>query len=421
MEIRLNDYSDRDIINQFGPIEHYNTLLFDHIIAEKADCEGAMAVAGDAQLGSDQSEFAYDIGGGNMNMPDWEEKYIGLYENLKGYPTFVLGGKIAPGSTRAKVYEGPIVLKDSYQEAFPIGPRGPFKFEHGVINYVASDMVDAFFAKAYRQVACTSDKLFSVPGNAITSRQFRWFTELNLENFVVPNLYEDKKVVVLNYKPPKGDTATWFEMYLDDEFFKYDLVVINIDAKILDFAGGAFCYHNVPIQLDPRNKPDNKMIREISGRLVFNCPNTEIIKLTRVAAFASVIAPKANITALGGSINGMIIANSLHQQGGFEPHAFTIALGPRFWIPCEEPPTNQVKIIKHDSLIAEKTLAGAVFDLYKYHEGTKTFALLRSGVATAQNGILILENLAEGKYKLVETVPPRGYSLPLEPETLFEI
>lgn len=415
METPQKDYSDKEIFDQFGPIEHYNVLLFDYIIAERADCEGAMALAGNAQFGSSHDGYyKFDIGGANKHMPGWEYTYIGLYENPKQYPSLLMGGEIQPKSTSAKVFEGPIVFKESYQETFS---KGPFKFEHGTIKYVSDDMIAAFFEKAYSQITCTSNKLFNSSNKQITAYQLRYFREINLDNYLVPDLYKGLRVAVLNYKSPPNNIATIPEMYFDKAILKYDLIVINIDAKTIKIPPSAIMFEGIKVPLVPRNEPENKIIQDLSGRIVFNCPNAETIELKQYALYASLIAPKAHIVGTGGSINGMVIANTLHQIGGFEPHAFMIPLGPKFWIPCD----FTIKIVKRDKNNTAKKLSGAIFNLFKYDEDTQTYRLLTQGLSTDEDGSFTITNLKEGKYKLVETTAPWGYTLASPPETLFQI
>ncbi|MBA3926370.1 MSCRAMM family protein [Listeria rustica] len=77
--------------------------------------------------------------------------------------------------------------------------------------------------------------------------------------------------------------------------------------------------------------------------------------------------------------------------------------------------TGSVELTKVDSADHAVTLSGATFDLLD-EQGK----ILKTGLTTAANGILKVANLNPGKYSLVETAAPSGYTLDSTP-IAFEI
>jgi len=66
-------------------------------------------------------------------------------------------------------------------------------------------------------------------------------------------------------------------------------------------------------------------------------------------------------------------------------------------------------------------LQGAVFSLYCYNEATHHYDLIEAGLTSNGQGILQIDNLLPGKYRLTETTAPNGYYLPEHFNTDFEV
>ena len=95
-----------------GTITHYNGIIFGDLIARQADCEGALAVGGNAILGS--PGHGYDVGAASV--PEWGSVIIGSYSNPEGYPSFLLGGEVSEESVSAQIYGGPVMLRAGYRQ-----------------------------------------------------------------------------------------------------------------------------------------------------------------------------------------------------------------------------------------------------------------------------------------------------------------
>jgi len=76
-----------------------------------------------------------------------------------------------------------------------------------------------------------------------------------------------------------------------------------------------------------------------------------------------------------------------------------------------EQPSGSVQIVNVCSKNKNRRLEGAVFTLYKYNQNTCSFAIANTNLVTSPNGILFIDNLLPGQYKLVETKAPKGYYL----------
>ena len=57
-------------------------------------------------------------------------------------------------------------------------------------------------------------------------------------------------------------------------------------------------------------------------------------------------------------------------------------------------------------------LGGAIFSLYIYHPQEHHYELLEAGLTTDAQGILTIDELLPGSYRLLETKAPEGYYLP---------
>ncbi|MBB4823279.1 putative surface anchored protein [Sporosarcina luteola] len=79
-----------------------------------------------------------------------------------------------------------------------------------------------------------------------------------------------------------------------------------------------------------------------------------------------------------------------------------------------EKATQAVELKKVDSDDAEKTLAGATFDLYKKGDN-EDYYVLKKDLKTNERGIIQLNELEPGEYQFVETIAPAGYELDSTP------
>ena len=399
---------------QLGTISYYNGLLFDRTTSLQADCEGALAVGGNAQFGS--GTHGYDIGGAGV--PGWESIIIGNHKNPHHYPSLLLGGTVDINSASTRVHAGKTVMKLSHQQHYE---AHSFRFECADgVWFVEDETCEDFFAEAKKQVCYTSDLLTQGNSTTITQSDLQQLGQLNLSDYENTNIKTDAKILCFNLDCNPGDTVKVSEIHLTDALLDYDTVVINIPAETVTFADGAQLYDGVPIPIVPSTYPGNQLIQDLAARLIFNCPNAREVNMANYSVIGSIIAPNAAVLTTGGSINGMLIADSLFQDAGMQLHAFPISLGDTLWELDIDPPVCDVSVVTRDDS-THTALPGALFSLYQYNEETAGYDLIEDHLAVPAGGVLIIEALPVGDYKLVETKAPHGYALPEDTETLFEI
>ena len=400
-----------DDIAMLGTITHYNGILFGDLFAEQADCEGALAVGGSAELGS--PGHGYDVGAASV--PGWGSVVIGNYENPEGYPSFLLGGEVTPQSVSAQIYGGPVVLREGYQQAYE---SGSFRFGSNDVRYAQDADIADFFAHAKEQFARTGQVLFDNNVQHILRSDLADLTALDQSLYLSRNIDTDKRILVYTILCGTGDSLAISDIGLGDYVNDYDVIVINAAAAQISFGGGAVLYHGSVVNTSvPRIYPGNELLAMLASKIVFNFPNATEIRMENYGLIGSLIVPNAMITGMGGSINGMLAANSLNQKNGKELHAFTLPLGEELLSLALKTAPASLTVHKTDAE-TEQALEGAQFVLYEYDEGPG--GVVTSGV-TDEDGTLVFEPLAAGYYLLKETVPPPGYQLSAEHEWIIDL
>ena len=412
--LRIQNISKSNAVEIVGTISHYNGLLFNSITSLQADCEGALAVGGNAQFGF--GLHGYDIGAAGMS--GWESVIIGNHGNPEGYPSLLLGGIIDNNSTATRVYAGKVVMKLSNQQHYE---ENLFRFDCADgVSFVPDKICEDFFEYAKKQVIHTSDVLAQGSSEKITISDLQNLEQLELSDYENKNIKTDAKILCFNLDCDPGDSVKIGEIHLTEAMLEYDTIVINVPAEKITFADGATLYDGLPIQILPSIYPESQLMQDFASKLIFNFPNANEINMLNYAIIGSILAPNASVTGAGGSINGMLIADSLFQDAGMELHAFAISLEEELWGLTVNPQTANVEIVKRDSLSYE-ALPNAIFSLYLYNEETEEYDLKEAGLATSESGVLVIEELPIGVYKLVETQAPKGYALSETAEISFEI
>ena len=383
---------------------HYNAIVFNEFQGLQADIEGALATKNDIGFGDD----GFDIGGAYTGMPP----FMGYYENPNNYPSLFLGGLILSQDTDARVYNGNVTMKESNQESYE---EGTFRFDVPETVFVNDEIIDNFFNKTKQTIEKTSGILLNGNNTKITEEQFINLTEQDLEQFRNENIVTDLNVLVINVET--DEQMAIGEIKLPEEITEYDLIIFNIPAEEVKLTGGAILYNGSIVNTSaPIGTLGNDILKELAEKIVWNIPNAMLIELENYGMIGSVIAPNASVFGIGGSINGMVIAENVIQSNGMEIHAFNI--NNEIWNFIQEIELGTLEI-KLEEMEAEISLRGAIFDLYK--ETDELWDECRTNIITDNNGEAIVENLEAGKYKLVEIMPPYGCILPEENVTFFEL
>ena len=417
MSISLSEnLSYGDVSDVLGTISHYNGITFGNLYAEQADCEGALAVNKNVILGS--PGHGYDIG--TAGVSGWESVIIGKYENENNYPTFLLGGVVVPESVSSRVYAGSVALKSSYRQEYE---NGTFRFDTSGLQYVEDDYVDSFFSFAKEKIDNVGYLLSMSPdenSETVMLTDLRNLSALNQTDYLSKNIDTDKNILIYTISCDEDEHLVLSDIGFGDYVLDYDAIIINAPAKKISFKGGAILYNDAIVNTSaPRIYESNELLSMLSAKIIFNFPNTEEVTFENYGLVGSIIAQNAEITGIGGSINGMLIADNLNQRDGMELHAFTIAMGENLFKLSPKNPFTNVTVQKVDN----ESLAGlenAEFTLFEYDINSESFILVHTDT-TDENGILIFKNLRAGKYKIMETYPPQGYIIPNENELIFEL
>jgi len=279
-------------------------------------------------------------------------------------------------------------------------------------------IIDTFFQNTFETVTSVGEILYRAGESVITSSELKNLTSQNLSLYENSELMTNQKYLILTLE--ERNTLDIGELFLPD-LSSYDMVIINSNAQLIAFGGGAVFYKSGMVNTSaPIGIAGNDVLAELSAKIIWNFPEARTITLTSYGVIGSVVAPYAVVTGAGGSINGQLIADSLHQKNGMELHSFRMAK-PEIWALSEEPEEPEltsVMIYKEDEESRER-LSGAEFELYQ-RQGEE-WELVLSGLVTDEEGKVVLNDLTAGEYRLVEIIAPEGYKLPEEAERLFRI
>lgn len=394
-----------------GPPSHYNGIIFGDLNAYQADCEGALAVGGTATFGSTGEGF--DVGAAGL--PGLESTMIGKYDNPDGYPSLLLGGDISPQSTTSNVYAGNIAMRKSYEQTYE---SEAFKFGSAQVSYEEDEVIASFFTSVKKQACTIGSLLYRSEVQAIPKSNLISLTLLNQSLYLVEDLLPGKKVLIYNIDNGGQDTLQIGEIGFGSYVENYDAIVINSPAKKIKISNGAIIYNGSIINTSlPQIYEGNKLIGLLAAKLIFNFPQATEIEMANYGLIGTLLAPHASVEAVGGSLNGMIIAEDLQQDEGMELHAFTMCMGKTLWERSVS--LGSITLQKSDETGMEK-LQGAVFTLWTCNAGGGACTVAGTGT-TDETGLLIFEDLPAGTYRLVENTPPPGYKLPDQKEWTVEL
>ena len=390
-----------------GTPAHYNSIIFGDHTALQADCEGALAVGGDILFGS--IGYGYDVG--TAGVTGWESTVIGKYDNPHNYPSFLLGGVVTAGSVSSRIYAGELALREGYRQAYE---NGSFHFETVGTRYLPDSDIAQFFSTVKTAVTKTSGVLLGGSDEKISFADLGALQTLDQAKYESHNIDTNKRILVYTIDCAADANINIGDISLGSYITAYDCIVINAPAAGVTFSDGAILYDGVVVNTSvPRIYTGNELIELMGTKIIFNFPQASQVSLQHYGLLGSLVAPNAAVIGNGGSINGMLIANSLNQSGGMELHAFTIAMGDALWELDTKSDKGSITVKKLNEL-GETPMSDAVFSLYK--DDTH----IASGT-TDGDGLLSFDKLAAGIYKLVETAAPRGYALPEENEWVIEL
>ena len=109
---------------------------------------------------------------------------------------------------------------------------------------------------------------------------------------------------------------------------EYDLIIFNFpNASSVEMTGGSVHIDGNQVNTSAPGGvwPDqNAVLKKDSEKIIWNFPQADTIHIYAHGVVGSVVAPVAVVSTNGGSINGMLVADSFIQKNGHELHAFSM-------------------------------------------------------------------------------------------------
>jgi len=409
---------------QLGNYTHYNGLIFDYFESEGADIEGALAIGGESRIGTNGH---FDIGAAAA--PEYSTVAIGRYDNPFGYPTLLLNGLPAVGNnteSNIHVFGGPVVLNEELEASY----TSQSNQITGATKFAASEIVNYFFTDALNRSVHTVGVLERAQTNTnavLTIREFTgWSVSdrfiYNLSDFIPNNLNTGQTgisaadVLVVNIQDEGHITIN--SPKITSAFGEYELIIFNFpNAVSANFTGGSVLVDGVQLNTSAPDywlPEENALLAKYSEKIIWNFPEAESIQIYASGVVGSVLAPHAYLEGRGGSINGMLIADSFVMTNGHELHAFTMnGIVFDFTNIGEAPLSGGVNLYKVDAGQNDIFLYGAKFRLEVLAGSNwESYSSETDSLITNNYGRITVQNLPKGKYRFVELVPPEGYDLP---------
>ncbi|MCF0056986.1 choice-of-anchor A family protein [Dyadobacter sp. CY356] len=247
---------------------NFNAIVFGNLVANGGDTEGRLAVAGDFSAPS-----SYSVGHGSVGdpAPVNSDNFIvnGNFTNANNYS--VVGNFIYNTVTSGSQY--PTHADGQGANIGPVTNRLSF----GTLKTNYTNLSNSLAA-----LPTTGTVVYNDYGNYVDIQLNGTSASTNVFSLTIPT----GKTFGLSFNNiPSGAQ-----------------ILVNVTNKIVDINGGSM--------------PDN-----LRSRMLFNFPLATNISLASYALQAAVLAPLADLTGSGGSINGQaVVGGNVEQNNGFEFH-----------------------------------------------------------------------------------------------------
>ncbi|WP_073591017.1 collagen-binding domain-containing protein [Anaerocolumna xylanovorans] len=296
------------VIN-YGGFADYNAVILGNHSATSADVEGRIAVRGNSETGIDNgfsyaasySGYATVLMGNILNKTDSASLAI---------PSVLVGGKVILNPAKITIIEGGDLVtwnNPGHSDLSKISLSGEIKLEDQ--SEVLSN-IDRLAGEA--QSIMDGFQKYYLLNNGETTVYYNDaysnmdFYKSGLDNHVIVSKNTGKSTFAVR------DVS--LPVIASDE-----TIVIYSDAKAVNFSTGALIYNGSVVNT---GAPQDSTMKHLSTRIVWIFPEATQINNAGYGIIGSVFAPKAEVTTQGGSINGQLYADTLHQIGGFELHNF---------------------------------------------------------------------------------------------------
>ncbi|MEO6684704.1 MAG: choice-of-anchor A family protein, partial [Dyadobacter sp.] len=247
---------------------NFNAVIFGNLNASGGDTEGRLAVAGDFT-----APGSYSVGHGSIGdaAPDNTDNFIvnGNFNNANNYS--VLGNFIYNTVTSGSQY--PTHANGQGSNIGPVTNR--LSFGTLKTNYIN-------LSNTLAAIPTTGTVVYNDYGNYVDIQLNGTTASTNVFSLTIPT----GKTFGLTFNNIPASSQ----------------ILVNVTNKTVDINGGSM--------------PEN-----LRARLLFNFPLATSISLDSYALQSAVLAPVANLSGNGGSINGQaVIGGNVDQTNGFEFH-----------------------------------------------------------------------------------------------------
>ena len=319
-----------------GDFVHYNGIIFDYFEAQQADIEGALAVGGEAWFGT---RGQFDIGSANGQTGS-STVLIGQYQNPNGYPSLLLNSLPQVGNdidSYVNVRGGAIAMNEKFEERYWNLNNHfwgeIFFLEEAIIDNAFSDFKSS--ALHITQVLDASQQ--RIEGSIRLNQFIGWEASAAIQahqNFIPDNLNLNDtgidSIVVLNIIDEGHITINTPQ--ITSAYEQYDLIVFNFpNATSVEMTGGSIHVNGNQINTSAPGGvwPDqNALLKKYAEKIIWNFPKADTLHIYAHGVVGSIMAPQTRVSTNGGSIDGMLVANSFLQANGHELHAFSMSRAP---------------------------------------------------------------------------------------------
>jgi choice-of-anchor A domain-containing protein len=355
------------LASDFNGSGNFNAIIFGSLTSNGGDVEGRLAIG---------TNFSFSSGGYSVGMAGTGQGSVDAPTNTDN---FIVNGNFYNGGNNWQVRGNFFYNTSSPGTTFPsqqYGTTTAGKTEH--IKFANGALLDK-----YKKL---STGLAANLANGSYSKEFSWspvtltgtHAILNIFNITLPNPHNNSEIYI---DIPAGSTA-----------------LINVSNTTVSMTAGSM-------------KVNNNGSLGAGTNVLFNFPNATSISITNYAFLGSVLAPKADFSGTGGSVNGQaVIGGNVSQSGGFEFHNFY------FTGSVPTPPGDTplpVTLSQFDALAEQKSVAlhwtttaetnSSRFDIERSLNGRTWNSI---GTVAAQG-----ENNAPKTYFFIDASPVKGQNL----------
>jgi choice-of-anchor A domain-containing protein len=265
------------LASDFVGTGNFNALIFGSMTSSGGDTEGRLAIG---------NNFSFSSGGYSVGMAGTGQ---GSVDAPTDTDNFIVNGNFHNGGNNWQV-RGNLIF-NTYSGTLPTHQYGTNKSgitEH--IKFAGGTLLDRYKKLSTGLAANLANGTYSKPESWSPVTLTGTHSILNIFNITLPNPHDNSEIYI---NIPAGSTA-----------------LVNVSNTAVNMTGGSM-------------RVNNDGALGVATKVLFNFPNATSISIKNYAFLGSVLAPKADFSGHGGSINGQsVIGGNVDQSGGFEFHNF---------------------------------------------------------------------------------------------------